>query len=232
MIDSSPSPNLPPSVHLTALLKNTPHHMKALMSLLTALTVPLVLMNMLGGVVSGIWLAFLGEWKAIGMGIFILFASIFVLGLALMPNLIFAAPAAKALESGKKSIGMILAGLTSLYTCAVMLGWGVLIFVYFYKQADSSSLIPMLLWSYGAVTAPWVNMAQKDDKASGGNSLAFIPVFFLSIGYLAIILTVLTVGASLQTCIVTLGVFLLLGAAAVFATAVVEDKARRSHTYH
>lgn len=189
---------------------------------------------MLGGIVSGIWLAFLGEWKAIGMGIVLLIASTFILGFALMPSLIFAAPAAKALEAGKNSVGMLLGGLTSLYTSAVMLGWGMLIFIYFYKQADASSLIPMLLWSYGAVTGPWAHMAQKDEQASGGsgNSLAFIPVFFLSVGYLAVIITVLTVGASLQTCILTLAAFLLLGTIAVFSAAIAEGRARRSLGYY
>lgn len=208
--------------------------MKALMSLVTALTVPLVLMNMLGGIISGIWLAFLGEWAAIGMGIFLLIGSTFILGIAMMPGLIFALPATKAAEAGKNSTVMVLSGLSSLYSSAVMLAWGVLIFAYFAKRADSSSLIPMLLWSYGAVTGPWAHMAQKDEQASGGNgsSLAFIPVFFLSIGYLAVIGTVLTIGATLQTCAVILGLFLLLGTIAVFVSAIAEDKARRSLGYY
>ena len=35
--------------------------MKALMALVTALSIPLMILNMLGGIVSGIWLAILGE---------------------------------------------------------------------------------------------------------------------------------------------------------------------------
>lgn len=36
---------------------------------LNGLTVPIMILNLLGGIVSGIWLAFLGEWGAIVRGI-------------------------------------------------------------------------------------------------------------------------------------------------------------------
>ena len=36
---------------------------------ITALTVPIMLLNLLGGIVSGIWLAILGEWGEIFRGI-------------------------------------------------------------------------------------------------------------------------------------------------------------------
>ena len=41
--------------------------MKALMGLITALSVPLMILNILGGIVSGIWLAILGRWGTVGL---------------------------------------------------------------------------------------------------------------------------------------------------------------------
>ena len=38
--------------------------MRVLMGLITALSIPFMILNMSGGVVSGIWLAILGEWSA------------------------------------------------------------------------------------------------------------------------------------------------------------------------
>jgi len=40
-----------------------------LFKLITLLSVPLMVINLLGGVVSFIWLAVLGEWGIIGYGI-------------------------------------------------------------------------------------------------------------------------------------------------------------------
>ena len=42
--------------------------MKTVIALLSLLMVPLTIANLLGGVVGGIWLAFLGEWGVIGWG--------------------------------------------------------------------------------------------------------------------------------------------------------------------
>ena len=43
--------------------------MQTLMSLIKILAFPLIVLNMLGGIISGIWLATLGEWAAVGYGI-------------------------------------------------------------------------------------------------------------------------------------------------------------------
>jgi hypothetical protein len=41
--------------------------MRTLSGLFTAFSIPLIILNMLGGIVSGIWLAVLGEWGDIGL---------------------------------------------------------------------------------------------------------------------------------------------------------------------
>ena len=62
--------------------------MRALLGLMSVLAVPLMIVNMLGGIVSGIWLAVLGEWGAIGYGIAALVVSGLVLSIVLMPALL------------------------------------------------------------------------------------------------------------------------------------------------
>ena len=49
--------------------------MKRLTGLIAALTIPLMILNMLGGIVSGIWLAILGDWGTFGLGILLFFVS-------------------------------------------------------------------------------------------------------------------------------------------------------------
>jgi hypothetical protein len=54
----------------------------------------LLVLNALGGIVSGIWLGVIGEWWALGVGLVGLFVSPFLVTILLIPGLLFAAPGA------------------------------------------------------------------------------------------------------------------------------------------
>lgn len=51
--------------------------MEAFAKFAAAVAIPLGLLNMLGGIVAGIWLAILGRWGIIGYGIAALLVSTF-----------------------------------------------------------------------------------------------------------------------------------------------------------
>ena len=97
--------------------------MKAVLGILTVLAVPLILMNMLGGVVSGIWLIVLHEWRPLLLGLFSLFFATFLISLALLPTYLFIAPATKLFERGYIVFGPILALPVSVYTTFIMAAW-------------------------------------------------------------------------------------------------------------
>jgi hypothetical protein len=82
-----------------------------------------MLLNLLGGIISGIWLVILGEWSEIFRGILFMVVSGFVISIALMPSLLFAAPAALAIQEGKKLLGMFFGSLSVMYTFALMTIW-------------------------------------------------------------------------------------------------------------
>ena len=92
-------------------------------AILSAMTAPITILNLLGGIVSGIWLAFLGEWGAIGKGIMFMVVSGFAISIALMPGLLFAAPASIAIEKGKKVLVAFLGSLSVLYTVGLITVW-------------------------------------------------------------------------------------------------------------
>lgn len=175
---------------------------------LTTLTVPIVLLNILGGVISGIWLAFLGEWGQIIRGIIFIIVSGFAISFALMPSLIFAGPATLAMERGKKIIGIFLSSLAVFYTVSLITIWCIWIMWLFVRSANESSLIPLLIWSYGVALAPWMWLAQKDQQA-GGNEFSIFTTFFAQISYiLAMIMFVL--GAALGTIAIMFGSLMLI----------------------
>jgi len=194
--------------------------MNAILSFITLLGIPIMMMNLLGGFVSGIWLAILGEWKAIGLGFLSIFCATFILGFALMPSLMFAVPAAKVIEKGKIGLGMVLGMPAALYTVGVMIAWCYAVFRGFDGMADDSSRIPMLIWSYGVATVPWAHM--KESQGGDGFNPSAIHTLFISIGYLLMIVMTLVFGAELATaimglCVVMLCSFVvnLVGAAAI-----------------
>ncbi len=166
--------------------------MKALGAFITALSIPLMILNMLGGIVAGIWLAILGQWGTIGAGILIFFVSTKILGLVIMPSMLLAAPAAVYGEKGN-TVGMVCFGaLSSLYILAVITAWCCGILFFFVRDATASSLIPRLLWSYGLATGPWAYMAGHDARGGGSEGFAsMLATFLAQLAYVTIMILVI-----------------------------------------
>jgi hypothetical protein len=85
-------------------------------ALVLLLTLPFVILNFLGGIVSGVWLAILGEWWAIGYGVLSLFVSTFILSLVLLPGVAIATPAMMLLEKGRVVLAFPFILLSQIYT--------------------------------------------------------------------------------------------------------------------
>ena len=184
--------------------------MEAFSKFAAALAVPLGLLNMLGGIIAGIWLAVLGKWGIIGYGVAALFVSGFGLGIAMMPGLLFAAPAAVLHEKGNK-LGFYFFGfLGALYTVAVLTAWCIAVLYFFARQADSGSIIPILLWSYGVATGPIGWLAQKEAQGGGGEG-AMISTFFAQVAYVIVIFAVLFLSVSLADVIILFGAIMVVG---------------------
>ncbi|HEC90825.1 MAG TPA: hypothetical protein ENI55_04080 [Alphaproteobacteria bacterium] len=155
-----------------------------------------MILNMLGGIVSGIWLAVLGDWWAIGYGVAGLFLSHFFLATLLMPGMLISVPAMILLDKGKTLLGVPLILLGNIYTVAIMSGWCLGIFIFFMTRADSDNYIPLLLWSYGAALGPWIYMAQKEQQ-SGASGGEVISIFFAEVAYIIIALMIVFTRANL-----------------------------------
>lgn len=104
--------------------------MAVVLGVVTLLAVPIMLLNVFGWIVAGLWLAILGEWWALGYGLVLFVVSAFALSFLLMPGLAVAAPAAYLLSrrSVLSLLGYPLALLSSLYTHALMTAYSVWVF--------------------------------------------------------------------------------------------------------
>ncbi len=190
--------------------------------------VPRALIIGIGGIVAGIWLAILGQWGSIVYGLLMLVGAGFLLWITMMPGMLLEAPATAYSEAGNKPAFYFLVFLRTLYPFAVLTLWCVLVLNFFAMRADSSSIIPMLLWSYGVATSPIAWLSQKDLQPF--KEYAMISTFFAQVAYLLVVLVVLFVGASAFAVLVLFGIVMLVGLAIQFRIAFLEEKAEDTET--
>jgi hypothetical protein len=164
-------------------------------ALMLALMVPLMLLNMLSGVVGGVWLATRGEWALIGGGVAYMLIGALLVSLALLPGSMFAAPALALLNRGRVVIAAIVGLPGALWTHAVLAAACVVVFFFVTANPDWRSLWPYLLWGHAVALAPWAYLANKDEQA--GNQNAQVPLFFAGLGLLSMMIGVLMNGGPL-----------------------------------
>ncbi|MBE3068857.1 MAG: hypothetical protein IMZ66_01335 [Planctomycetes bacterium] len=158
---------------------------------------PIMVLHILLGVVSGLWLAIVGEWGAIGLGILFVVLSPILIGVALLP-MCLSTPAGMYCMARGKTLGVYcVASITTLYRLAVLMSWCCGILYLFVKDDTPVHLIPRLLWSYGIAIGPWAYWARQD-AASGyvvyGYALATL---FAEAAYIVIMLLLIVVPVSL-----------------------------------
>jgi len=155
-----------------------------------SIMVPLFILNIASGIVAGVWLAFLGQWYAIFQGIVLGAIGHWLISLLLIPGFfLFGMPGVLFEEKGKKLPAYFFVILSQIYLGVIVTLWCVGTLRMFTQQADESSLIPMLLWSYDTALAPLVFLARCDFRA--GNERTFVVVFFAAVGLAILILLIL-----------------------------------------
>ncbi len=145
-----------------------------------------MLLNVLGGITSGIWLAFLGEWKLLGTGVAAMFLGGIAVIPALMPGMVFTLPGVYFMERNWNLPGYFFLLLSTLYTVSIMVVWCVGVLVFFMSRATAETYIPLLIWSYGIGVSVWSWLAKKD-----GSDASVISSFFAQIGYVVMMGVVL-----------------------------------------
>lgn len=183
--------------------------MKALEKITSGVSIALMLLNTFGTVVAGVWLAVLGQWRLIGAGLLLAFIGRFAIGLAMLPGVFFAAPAA-ALYEKKHFFGFCtFAFLALAYQFIVLTVWCLLSLFIFADRATPSSAIPLLLWSYGVANGTIAYMAHKDMQT--GNDAAVLPAVFAQFAYVIAIVVLLTATPARQTIALVFGVVMFVG---------------------
>ena len=174
--------------------------------LITGLIIPFIILSVFGGIVSGIWLAILGEWGVIMRGIITIVISSFAISIALMPTLLLYKPTAKALEKGKNKLGLFLGSLSLLYIIALVTVWCVWIMWSFTSLNNHNAIIPIAIWSYGVALAPWMYLSSKE--SSGSQAVTTSAQIAYIVGIIMLLL-----GTDIKTISIVFGVIMLLSGA-------------------
>jgi hypothetical protein len=204
--------------------------MKAFLAFISAVTIPLVFLNLLGGIVSGIWLAIIGEWGIIGLGILFFIVSIFGLSFVLIPALLLSAPTVYCSEKGKTFPMLCFITLSNLYVIAVITVWCCGILYLFAKGATSSSLLPRLIWSYGVAIGPWAYMASKEQQSGEGFG-PLLAVFLAELAYVVVIFMVIFSPVTLLQALKVFAGFMSIGLVIQIVVAYMIQKEMKESTY-
>jgi len=152
------------------------------------LSVPIIILNILGGIVGGIWLAILGKWGLIGIGVLLMFFSHWILSILIMLDMPIAGIAAYFYEK-KNPLGYFFGFISQLYTNILIVGTCVLAFFIcssFYTGDISFGYIPYLLWSWGMALGPWQFFASKEPE----NEFSAITLFSASVFYFLFLISI------------------------------------------
>jgi hypothetical protein len=139
-----------------------------LLGVLLSLLVVSNILNVFGGVVSGIWLAILGKWRILGVGLLMAVLMPMAYAVLSLPSMGLGLVVANLGKRCSTVLCAIVAFPASLYSLAIVGCWVFFVFGYFIQQSAPGSHIPMILWSYSVSMAPLGFMASKEDSDNPG----------------------------------------------------------------
>lgn len=189
-------------------------------------------LNTFGGIIGGVWLATLGEWSAILIGILVMVVSPIALSIAMLPGqFVFGVPGAALLDRGQRFFGLFFVFLSHAYTHLIVGAWCVAVFAYCLSVARDDSVWPFALWGYSVAIAPWAYLAGKDARSGGGEGAA-ITVFFAEIAFIAMAVAAIVFGWPRDRCLMLVAAILFASVVAQLALAfAIASEARRSRAF-
>jgi hypothetical protein len=190
------------------------------MAALQILILPFMLLNILGVLAGAIWLAIIGQWSVLGIGLLSMFLSAPVIGFALMPGALLTMAAAPFLGTRLWFLGFPFLLAESIYSNAIISAWCFGVVVFFVQEAGADATLPALLWAYGVAISPLSYMTQKSEGADGARFASGLITFAAQLAVVFMAIVVLAKGLDFHSlvylCAGTMGVAALMQATVVF----------------
>ena len=158
-----------------------------MMKIIELFTIPIVILNALSAIIGCIWLAIIGEWTLLGIGVVLIFTSHWILSMLMLPGMAISFISVWLME--RKNLLMYVFGyLSNLYTNILIVGWCLGSFIVctsYYAPIEGNieitlRLIPYLLWSWSMALGPWQFFASKEPD----NEYSIMTTYVISVFYL------------------------------------------------
>lgn len=183
-------------------------------AILQIISEPLIILNVFGGLGGAIWLAILGQWSLLGIGILSMFFSARVIGIATMPGTGIALLGAPFLEKRAWLLGFLFLLAGSIFEACVIAAWCLAVIVFVLGKAGPEATLPALLWAYGIAIGPLsymgrvnymarVSQPDQPDLPGFGSVVSILGAQFAVVAMAAV---VLTKGPDLTTLIIACAV--------------------------
>ena len=176
-------------------------------------------MNMLSAIVGGVWLAFLGEWRLIVIGIALLFTSQWIISFMLLPGMLLGTISMYFHEK-KNPLFYLFGFVNQAYTNFLILvtcAFAFILCTHFYSGNSKITLIPYLLWSWSIALGDWQYFASKelDNVFTMGTLYVASVLYFLFLVslFIAPAVTLIIIAAFVLIHILLLPIFSLIFAA-------------------
>ena len=162
---------------------------KGLSAFVNIMAVPVMILNWIGGIVGGLWLAILGEWRVVGLGIGFSIIGPWILGLVMVCAMIFV-PLLTFFDNKDMRIGSQIVTLISFsFNALVFTIWCLRILTGFVDTVNSAPHLPTLLWAYAVSTTPISYMASQEAQ-SDPLSPAGVTSFFVKIAFVFVVISI------------------------------------------
>lgn len=155
----------------------------AVVKIINVISVPIILLNYFSGIVGGIWLLILGQWRLVFASIAVSFVVPLAYSLVTIIQMPLVLLMSYAEERNKKTLA-IFSGFINLFIGHAVIFFyvfGVLEAVIKISIKTHLSIIPFLVLGYSVATGPFSFMASRESEDSVGS---FIGVFVTQISYL------------------------------------------------
>lgn len=159
---------------------------------------PIGVLNGFGGLAGAAWLAFLGEWKLVSLGILAVIIAPGTINIAFLPvNIIVGLPGTALLAKGYTVLAFPFVLLNLFYMHAVITVWCVATLIVATHGASTEDLWPRALLAYGAAIAPLQYFVALDERNAGGSGpWQWFTLLVAQVAYIAMGLLILLGGWS------------------------------------
>lgn len=162
----------------------------------------------ISGIISGVWLAILGIWKVIFIGILLGFLGRHFISILCILSSLFMFLGVTAIKRDRKLLGIFLSYVHILYIFTLMATWCIFVSMLFIDFDNQKLLAPLLIWSYSIAFQPWKSLAWDDYRS--GNEFLGLVLFITEMSYIVGII-LFFLGTSFKTIVIIFGIIMFLG---------------------